>query len=189
MLLTLASQSPRRRQMLASLGIPLLVRPANVDETPQPGETPHEYVRRVAEQKADAIDGEVVLAADTAVVLDDRILGKPVDPEDARSMLRRLSGRAHTVLTGVGVRRQEGLMVSSVVATQVGFAPLPEAAIDWYLSTGEPLDKAGAYAVQGAGGVFVRTISGSVSNVVGLPLVETLELLQRVGFRLPWEEP
>jgi len=104
-------------------------------------------------------------------------------------MLRRLSGRAHTVLTGVSVRRPEGLTVSSVVATQVGFVPLPEAAIDWYLSTGEPLDKAGAYAVQGAGGVFVRTISGSVSNVVGLPLVETLELLQRVGFRLPWEEP
>jgi septum formation protein len=187
--LTLASQSPRRRQMLTDLGIALVVLPGDVDETPHPGESPREYVSRVAGQKAATVDGEVVLAADTAVVLGHRILGKPQDAEDARRMLRQLSGQEHTVLTGVGVRRRGGLSARTVVASQVRFVPLSEAAIEWYVRSGEPLDKAGAYAVQGAGGCFVREISGSVSNVVGLPLAETLELLRQVGFPLPWEEP
>jgi septum formation protein len=187
--LTLASQSPRRRELLAGLGIPVVVRPACTDERPLPGEPPPEYVRRVAAEKTEVVDGEVVLGADTAVVLGDRILGKPENAEDARNMLRQLSGRSHTVLTGVCVRRRGGPVAESVVASQVHFAPLSDAAIDWYVGTGEPLDKAGAYAVQGAGGAFVREISGSVSNVVGLPLAETLELLRRIGFPLPWEEP
>ncbi len=189
MRLTLASQSPRRRELLAGLGIPLVVRPARTDETPHPGESPQQYVRRVAAEKAGAVDGEVVLGADTAVVLGDRILGKPEDVEDARRMLRALSGRAHTVITGVCLRRRGGPIAELVVASEVHLAPICEAAIDWYVGTGEPLDKAGAYAVQGAGGAFVREIAGSVSNVVGLPLAETLELLNRVGFPLPWEEP
>ncbi len=189
MRLILASRSPRRRELLAALGIPLVVRPAHTDETPRPGEPPPQYVRRVAAEKAEGVDGEVVLGADTAVVLGERILGKPEDVEDARRMLRALSGRAHTVLTGVCVRRRDGPVAESTVASQVHFAPLSDAAIDWYVGTGEPLDKAGAYAVQGAGGAFVREVSGSVSNVVGLPLAETLELLHRVGFPLPWEEP
>ncbi len=189
MRLTLASQSPRRRELLAGLGIPLVVRPASVDEAPRPGEAPRDYVLRVAAAKAAAVDGEVVLGADTAVVLGERILGKPRDPEEARAMLRALSGRAHTVLTGVQVRRRGGGSAETAVASQVRFAPISDAAVDWYVGTGEPLDKAGAYAVQGVGGAFVREISGSVSNVVGLPLAETLELLRRVGFPLPWEEP
>ncbi len=188
MRLTLASQSPRRRELLAGLGIPLVVRPAAADEAPRPGEAPREYVLRVAVAKAAAVQGEVVLGADTAVVLGERILGKPRDSGEAAAMLRSLSGRDHVVLTGVHVRRHDGPFAEAVVASQVRFASVSEAAIDWYLGTGEPLDKAGAYAVQGVGGAFVREISGSVSNVVGLPLAETLELLRRVGFPLPWEE-
>ena len=188
MRLTLASQSPRRRELLGGLGIPLVVRPAAADEGRHPGEAPREYVLRIAAAKAAAVDGEVVLGADTAVVLGDRILGKPSGPDEARAMLRALSGRAHTVLTGVHVRRRDGACAQAAVASQVRFAVISEPALDWYVGTGEPLDKAGAYAVQGAGGAFVREISGSVSNVVGLPLTETLELLQRVGFPLPWEE-
>ncbi len=189
MRLVLASSSPRRRELLTGLGIRLVVRVPRIDESEQPGEIPQDHVRRLAAAKAAAVDGEVVLGADTAVVLASRILGKPSGGEEAREMLRSLSGRAHTVLTGVCVRRRDGSNVETVVASQVRFATLSEAAIDWYVETGEPLDKAGAYAVQGAGGAFVREISGSVSNVVGLPLAESLELLRRVGFPLPWEEP
>ncbi len=187
MRLVLASQSPRRRELLAGLGIPLVVRPSRADESPRPGEAAPDYVRRVAAAKAESVDGEVVLGADTAVVLGERILGKPDGVEGARAMLRALSGRAHTVLTGVCVRRAGAPTAEALVASQVRFAALSDPAIDWYVGTGEPLDKAGAYAVQGAGGAFVREISGSVSNVVGLPLAETLELLRRVGFPLPWE--
>ena len=189
MRLTLASQSPRRRELLAGLGIPLVVRPAAADEAPGADETPADFVRRVAAAKAAAVEGEVVLGADTAVVLGETILGKPASPDEARAMLRALSGRAHTVLTGVHVHRRDGRSAEAVVASQVRFAVLSELAVEWYVGTGEPLDKAGAYAVQGVGGAFVREVSGSVSNVVGLPLAETLELLRRVGFPLPWEEP
>lgn len=187
MTLTLASQSPRRRELLAQLGLALEVEPADVDETPRPGEEARAYVLRVAQAKARAVEAAgVVLAADTAVVLDGRILGKPRDGADAAAMLRALSGRAHQVLTGVCARgggRQELVVVTSVVE----LAPLSERQIAWYVSTGEPLDKAGAYAVQGVASAFVAAVRGSVSNVIGLPLSETLALLQRFGFPLPWD--
>jgi len=175
------------------------VRAADVDEAVRAGEGATEYVRRLAREKADAVPaapGEVVLAADTSVVLGDEILGKPVDDEDARRMLRALSGRTHVVLTGVHARavpagggapggagaREETIAVSSAVR----FVTLSRERIDWYVSTGEPRDKAGAYAVQGAGGSLVRGVAGSVTNVVGLPLAETLALLGRMGIALPW---
>ena len=190
--LVLASQSPRRRELLERLGIPVEVRPAHADESLRPGEAPHDYVLRVARDKARAVPGDVVLGADTSVVLRGGVLGKPADAQDARQMLRALSGQVHEVLTGVCVRRNAGAMgveLDVVVSTEVRFATLTGAQIDWYVSTGEPLDKAGAYALQGCGGVFVEAVEGSVSNVVGLPLGETLQLLRRAGFPLPWETP
>jgi septum formation protein len=185
-ILTLASQSPRRRELLTQLGVALDVKPARTDESARAGEDPATYVLRVARDKARAIEGETVLAADTAVVLDRAILGKPRDDAEARSMLLSLAGRSHEVMTGVFARRggrEEGLVVTSAVA----FAPVTEAEVAWYVGTGEPRDKAGAYALQGAGGAFVREVRGSVSNVVGLPLAETLGLLARLGFALPWQ--
>ena len=190
--LVLASQSPRRRELLGQLGIPLEVRPAHADESVAPGERPRAYVLRVAREKARAVPGELVLAADTAVVLGDEVLGKPEGADDARRMLRALSGTEHEVLTAVVIRRASpapALELDAVVATRVRFAPLSPAAVEWYVSTGEPLDKAGAYAIQGAGGAFVLAVEGSVSNVVGLPLAETAALLRRAGFPLPWEAP
>jgi septum formation protein len=193
MRLVLASQSPRRRELLASVGIHAEIRPSDTDESVRAGEGADGYVRRLAREKARAVpvhDGELVLAADTAVVLGGEILGKPRDAEDARRMLRALSGSTHVVATGVhglaalpgGLRREETIAVS----TAVRFATLSEERIAWYLSTGEPLDKAGAYAIQGAGGSLVRGVAGSVSNVVGLPIAETLALIGRLGFSLPW---
>jgi septum formation protein len=197
MRLVLASRSPRRRELLASVGVEAEVRPADTDESVREGEGADGYVRRVAREKAHAVPaapGELVLAADTAVVLDGAILGKPRDPADARRMLRALSGRTHVVATGVhalapGVgaagAREEAIVVSSAVR----FVTLSDERIAWYVSTGEPLDKAGAYAVQGAGGSLVRGVAGSVSNVIGLPLPETLSLLARLGLALPWGAP
>jgi len=188
--LVLASQSPRRRELLAQLGVTLEVRPAHTDESVLPGEPPRDYVLRVAREKARAVAGDVVLGADTAVVLGGEVLGKPRDPEDARRMLQALSGTAHEVLTAVCVRRSEpAIELDAVVATRVRFARLGDSEIAWYLATGEPLDKAGAYAIQGAGGAFVLGVEGSVSNVVGLPLAETSALLIRAGFPLPWSGP
>ena len=196
MRVVLASQSPRRRELLASVGVSVEVRPSTTDESVLPGEIPDAYVRRLAREKAEAVPaeaGELVLAADTAVVLGREILGKPRDEADARRMLRALSGSTHVVLTGVHARvrpgpagqiRSETIAVSSAVR----FVTLSDERIAWYVATGEPLDKAGAYAVQGAGGSLVRGIAGSVSNVVGLPLAETLALLGRLGLVLPWEE-
>jgi septum formation protein len=188
--LVLASQSPRRRELLAQLGIDLEVRPAHADEAVLPGEGPRDYVLRVAREKARAVQGEVVLGADTAVVLRGDVLGKPADAADARRMLATLSATRHEVLTAVCVRRNGatlGVELDAVVSTAVRFRGLSPAEIAWYVGTGEPLDKAGAYALQGAGGAFVLSIDGSVSNVVGLPLVETAELLRRAGYPLPWE--
>lgn len=188
--LVLASQSPRRRELLGQLGLALEVRPAHADESVAPGEPPRDYVLRVARDKARAVPGELVLAADTAVVLGGEVLGKPEGEEDARRMLRALSGTDHEVLTAVVVRRTApALELDAVVATRVRFAPLSAREIDWYVGTGEPLDKAGAYAIQGAGGAFVLAVEGSVSNVVGLPLAETAALLRRAGLALPWEAP
>jgi septum formation protein len=187
-LLTLASQSPRRRELLAGLGIALEIRPAHADEAPHPGEAPTAYARRVAREKARAVQGDMVLAADTTVAVDGQILGKPLGPADAARMLRLLSGRRHEVVSAVCVRRPAvRLEFDAVVSTAVEVAPLDERTIAWYVATGEPLDKAGAYAVQGAFGAFVRAVHGSVTNVIGLPLDETLALLRRAGFPLPWE--
>jgi septum formation protein len=159
-----------------------------VDEAVHPGEQPRDYVLRVAQSKAGRVAraraGALVLAADTSVVVDGEILGKPKDPDDARRMLRRLSDRSHQVLSAValdGCHRD-----STVVETVVRFRKLEEGEIDWYVRTGEPLDKAGAYGIQGLAGMFVRSIEGSSSNVIGLPLAETVELLSRAGHPLPW---
>ena len=182
--LTLASTSQRRRELLAVLRIPFrVVAPAGVDETPLDGESPVELARRLAVEKAQSVDGDPVVAADTVVEVDGEILGKPDDADDARRMLRRLSGRTHLVHTGVAVRAGDGLEVEvEVVTTSVRFVPLTPEAIEWYLETGEPFDKAGAYAIQGAGGVFVEGVEGSVSNVVGLPLSTVVAMLDTRGF-------
>jgi septum formation protein len=185
--LVLASQSPRRRELLAQLGLSFDVRPSDADETVHPGEPPRDYVLRVAREKARAVAGDLVLAADTAVVLGDEVLGKPADDADARRMLRALSGTEHEVLTAVVLRRDAALELDTVVSTRVVFAELSDREIDRYVSTGEPRDKAGAYAIQGAAIAFVRSVVGSPSNVVGLPIAETVALLRRAGFRLPWE--
>jgi septum formation protein len=186
--LVLASGSPRRRELLARLGLPFEVVPAGVDEAVLPGEPAGEYVLRVAKDKAAAgarlRPGALVLAADTTVVLEGAILGKPGGEEEARRMVRSLSGRRHSVLTAVVL---EGAgRASQVVETAVWFRELSEAEVTWYAATGEPLDKAGAYALQGAGGMLVERIEGSASNVVGLPLAETVALLARAGHPLPW---
>jgi nucleoside triphosphate pyrophosphatase len=182
--LVLASGSPRRRELLAQLGLTFAVVAPDVDETPRPGERPGELVRRLAAAKAAAVDGDPVLAADTTVEVDGEILGKPLDADDARRMLRRLSGRSHRVHTGVAVRAGERLGLD-VVTTIVTFVPLQPAVIEWYVGTGEPLDKAGAYAIQGHGGAFVEHVRGSVSNVVGLPLTSVARLLQQLTDWVP----
>ena len=190
--LVLASGSPRRRELLAQLGIALQVAPSAVAEGGRPGEGARAYVARIAEEKARAVaaqrPGAVVLGADTEVVLDGRVFGKPRDPADARAMLGALAGREHEVLSGVFAIGPGGAH-GTVVSTRVRFRPIAPAEAAWYVATGEPMDKAGAYGIQGRGGIFVEAIEGSYSNVVGLPLAETLALLARVGLRLPWEEP
>jgi septum formation protein len=178
--LVLASASPRRRDLLARLGLDFRVVPADVDERPHPDETPEVLVRRLAETKAAAVDGDPVLAADTVVEIDGIVLGKPVDAADARRMLSLLSGRTHRVCTGVAVRTGAGQEVA-VITTEVRFVALDDAAIEWYLATGEPFDKAGAYAIQGAAGAFVDSVHGSVSNVVGLPLATVTAMLGRLA--------
>lgn len=183
MRIVLASASPRRRELLAQLGFVFEVVPANLDESVAPDELPVDYVGRLAREKAGAVEGDLVIAADTTVDVDGRILGKPADADDAKAMLRLLSGRPHHVHTGVAVRRGSAV-ASAVTTTWVTFAALDEAAIDWYVATGEPFDKAGAYAIQGAGGVFVESVTGSVSGVIGLPLATLVELCRSVGVNL-----
>jgi septum formation protein len=166
--LILASGSPRRHELLALVGLPFEIVVPDVDETPLPDEDPAAYVARLAEAKARAVDGALVLAADTTVVVDGTIVNKPADPDDHARMIRRLSGRAHEVLTGVALRGR-GLQVT-VERSTVRFVELTDAEVDWYVGTGEGSDKAGGYAVQGRGGIFVDRVEGSVSNIVGLPL-------------------
>jgi len=180
----LASASPRRRELLDQTHITYRVYPLDIDETPLPDETPLAYVQRLAAEKSAAAvaqlgDSLPVLAADTAVVLDDVIMGKPKDRDDALAMLRQLSGKMHRVYSAVSLRgREHGEAVS---ITEVTFRPLSEDEIAAYWHSGEPADKAGSYAIQGLGGVFVAAINGSFSGVVGLPLFETAELLSRQG--------
>lgn len=172
----LASGSPRRRQLLADLGLDFEVRPADIDETPRRGEAPDRYVLRLAHEKAAVIPGNLVLAADTTVDLDGEILGKPADPADAVAMLQRLSGREHLVHTGVFFAGR-----SLVCTTKVTFRRLPWSEIEWYVATGEPLDKAGAYGMQGRAASMVASLDGSGTNVIGLPLAETVKLLRAAG--------
>ncbi|WP_185268551.1 Maf family protein [Halopseudomonas xiamenensis] len=179
--LYLASASPRRRELLEQIGVPLQVVSCAVDEQVLAGEAAMDYVQRVTRDKVragveQAPAGAVVLAADTAVVLDGRILGKPVDREQGLAMLRALSAREHSVITVVAVARGRDVRLRPVV-TQVRFRALSEAEISAYWDTGEPADKAGGYGIQGLGAVFVAHIAGSYSAVVGLPLMETAELL------------
>jgi septum formation protein len=185
--LVLASGSPRRRDMLVLLGLEFTVDPADVDETPRDSEVPVDYVTRIAHDKAAAVAARrpdaLVLAADTTVALDGDVLGKPVDAADAARMLGRLAGREHAVHTAVALAAGDRVELS-VETTSVRFVALTGAQIEWYVSTGEPLDKAGAYAIQGAGGLFIAGIDGSVSNVVGLPLPVVERLVDRFGLSL-----
>jgi septum formation protein len=184
--LVLASASPRRRELLDSLSVTFSCRPVDLDETALPGESPEDYVRRLACAKADseAHEGELILAADTIVVLDGELLGKPQDPDDARRMLRRLAGCEHQVLTGVAVHIASRLTRSEVCRSSVRIAPLSDEEIAWYVSTGEPADKAGAYAIQGLGALLVESIEGNYSNVVGLPLPSVQQLFREIGYDL-----
>ena len=180
--IVLASSSPRRAALLASAGVAFEVRRPDIDETPRPDESPTEYVSRLSAEKAAAVarPGEVVVAADTTVEIDGRILEKPVDAVDARAMLRSLSGRthhAHTGVTVVGAGGAHTTVETRVVTTAVTFVELSDERIEWYVATGEPMDKAGAYAIQERGAALVERVEGSVTNVIGLPLAETLHLL------------
>lgn len=182
--LVLASASPRRAELLRQAGIAFTTAAADLDETPRPGEAPAAYVRRLAEEKAAAVARRhpeaVVLGADTTVVVDGDILGKPADAADATAMLERLQGRAHEVLTGVAVTSPAGTD-SEVAATTVWIAPMSAAEIAAYVASGEPMDKAGAYAIQGRISRWITRIDGSHPNVVGLPVAVVHTLLARHG--------
>ncbi len=175
--LILASSSPRRAELLKSAGIAFDVMHPTADETLHPDETPVEFTIRTAREKAESVKvGGIVLGADTAVVMEGRVLGKPSGPEEAISMLRLLSGKMHEVITAVCLRTAEKTECFHV-ATAVLFRDLPDEEIEQYVATGEPLDKAGAYAIQGGATGMVRRIDGSYSNVVGLPLCEVVEAM------------
>ena len=172
MVLVLASQSPRRAEILRQAGIPFTVRPVAVDESPLPEEDPEAYVRRLAEVKALAVTAaahETILGADTPVVIDGQMLFKPDDAADARRMLETLSGRCHEVLTGICLRRNSDLVRDSA-RTRVWFAPMTAREIEDYVASGEPMDKAGGYAIQGLASKFIERIDGCYFNVVGLPV-------------------
>jgi len=189
MKLILASSSPRRAEVLADAGFTFEVVAARVDESRRAGEQAEAYVRRLAEAKARAVAGGVsppaiVIAADTVVVMDGEVLGKPASAEDAGRMLRRLSGRTHQVLTGLAVLKIPGGAARvEIETTRVTFAPLTEAEIEAYVASGEPLDKAGAYAIQGRGGRFVARVEGCYFNVVGLPLARLYRILREMGWK------
>ncbi|HEU4521667.1 MAG TPA: Maf family protein [Thermoanaerobaculia bacterium] len=182
----LASSSPRRRELLASIGIDFDVIPSHVPEVHRAGEAPEEYVARLSRDKAAAIAAgnreRWVIAADTTVFLDDRLLEKPVDAADAVRMLSAIAGRTHIVYTGVTIENAEvGYRETRVAETEVRMLPLSVAEIEWYVATGEPLDKAGAYAAQGIGAMFIDSIHGSYTNVVGLPLALLMQMLRKAG--------
>jgi septum formation protein len=188
MKLILASASPRRAQILRDAGVAFTVLSSAVDETPFPGETPPEHVRRLAKAKAElvaarAIGPAIVIAADTVVTIEGRILNKPRSTEDARRMLEQLSGRTHTVLTGVAIVRLPDAESSEFVeSTLVHFATLEDEDIAQYLDTEEPYDKAGAYAIQGRAGRYIPRIEGCYFNVVGLPLARLIAALRQLGW-------
>ena len=190
--IVLASQSPRRRELLSLIGIPHEVRPADLDESVLPGELPAVNAERLARAKAEAVAASesdaVVIGADTIVVLDGDILGKPRDTADAAAMLRRLSGRTHTVLTAVAVV-YGGRTVSGVESVEVTFRPLTADQIERYIATGEPMDKAGAYGIQGFGAVIVERVHGDYFAVMGLALGRLVDLLAQVGITYRFGAP
>ncbi|MGH7531047.1 MAG: Maf family protein [Gemmatimonadales bacterium] len=182
--IVLASGSPRRKQLLEMLRIPFRVVVPDVDEHVQPGEQPDEYVRRLSRAKADAVapraPGDVILAADTTVVLDGKIFEKPTSPPHAVAMLTALQGRTHEVLTAVAVTR-DGELAQALDRSRVTFRPADRALLEAYVATGEPLDKAGAYAIQGLGAPLVERVEGDFFGVMGLPLRLALDLLAQFG--------
>lgn len=182
----LASGSPRRRQLLELIGIEHEVLPSNIDETLRPRETPRRHAERLAREKASAIatrePGKITIAADTIVVINRKVLGKPRDEDDARRMLAMLSGREHTVITAVAVARGRKLR-SAVEEVKVKFRRLREDEIDAYVATGEPMDKAGAYGIQGFGATIVDCVHGDYFAVMGLPLARLVTLMRDLGVR------
>ena len=184
-ILVLASASPRRAAILTALGIPFRAMTPSVDESLLPGETGAAAAERLARAKAEAVGPQhlPIVAADTLVVCDGAVLGKPTSPADAARMLRALGGRTHEVVTGMCLAHG-GKARSGLETTAVTFASLSEAEIDWYVATGEPLDKAGAYHVDGRGALFISSVSGSPSNVAGLPVRLMLRLARKAGVRL-----
>ncbi len=194
-MLHLASKSPRRRELLARLGLDFGVLDVEVVEERAPGESPDAYVARVAREKAGAgllrvvaVPGAVVLGSDTEVVLGDEVFGKPADAADAGAMLRRLSGRSHRVLTAVSLV-SVGREASVLVESEVSFADLSDADIAEYVASGEPMGRAGAYAIQGGAERFIRRLAGSYSGVMGLPLHETAGLLRGFGIQASTPRP
>jgi septum formation protein len=180
-MLILASASPRRRELLERVGVAIEVMPADVDETPHPGESPRAYVARIADAKVRAVarPGRWVLAADTTVTIDGHILGKAATGDEAAAMLRQLSGRVHEVVTAFAIEGPRPHR--AVIATEVEVAVLDDAAIAGYVASAEWRGKAGAYAIQGIAAAFVRAVRGSVTNVIGLPLAEVLDALRAAG--------
>jgi septum formation protein len=183
----LASQSPRRRQLLSLIGIEHDVRPANIDESYFAGEQPRVHALRLARGKAEAIaaSGAVTIGSDTIVVVDGEVLGKPSDGAEAARMLRRLSGRAHTVITAVAVRWRDRLVADAEEVT-VTFRELSDVEIAAYIATGEPMDKAGAYGIQGYGATIVERVDGDYFAVMGLPLNRLTRLLESLGLEYPF---
>lgn len=184
--LILASRSPRRAELLTAAKIPFTIRARDIDETPRPGENPRDYVRRMAEEKARAVtftDSEIVLAADTTVVLNAAILAKPENPADAIRMLTALSGQRHDVLTGICLLESTGA-VTDVATTSVWFDKISSEEIVAYVASGEPMDKAGAYAIQGIASRWIGRIEGAFANVVGLPVALVFSHLRQLGINL-----
>jgi len=188
----LASRSPRRAELLQQIGVQFSVLPSDIDESERENENPADYVLRLAKTKAEAcmallVQGNKeirpVLAADTTVSIDGRILGKPRDEEDARAMLQLMSGRRHEVLTALAIASAQGIEASLSI-TQVEMAVLAQDEIEAYIRSGEPFDKAGAYGIQGLASTFIKRIEGSYSGVMGLPIYETVQLLKSAGIRV-----
>ena len=186
--LILASSSPRRKHLLESLGLRFAVVVPDIDEHRHPNEEPFDYVARIARAKAESavVAGAVVVAADTVVVIDGQVLGKPGHPEEAKAMLRRLSGVTHEVLTGVAVARLTDIVqvLTAVESILVKFLPMTDDEIADYVASGEPMDKAGAYALGGLGAIYVEAVHGSPSGVIGLPVHTTARLLRSLGVDL-----
>lgn len=184
--IVLASASPRRRELLESIGLEFEIRTSDIPEERLAGESVRSYVQRLAREKAEAVSTRIpdawVIAADTVVYLDEIVLEKPVDRDEAVAMLEKLAGRTHSVFSGVTLMNaSREVSITEVVRTEVTIMPLEREIIEWYADTGEPMDKAGAYAIQGQGAMFVERIDGSYTNVVGLPLPTLFRMMKSVG--------